>query len=67
MVVDLDHETAGTFRQIGSPIKLREHPAQVRTPSPRLGQHTAVYLEEAGFTTEQIRELMADGVAANGS
>lgn len=66
MVVELEHETAGSFRQIGSPIKLKEHPAEIRTPSPRLGQHTVQYLEEAGFELEEIRELMADGVAANG-
>ena len=38
MVVDLEHETAGTFQQIGSPVKLKEHPAQIRTPAPRLRQ-----------------------------
>lgn len=67
MIVDLDHETAGTFKQIGSPVKLREHPAQIRTPSPRLGQHTHEYLEDAGLSEGEIRELLTDGVAANGA
>ncbi len=65
MVVELEHETAGAFKQIGSPIKLKEHPATIRTPSPRLGQHTRHYLEEAGIPAERIEELLAEGVAAD--
>jgi crotonobetainyl-CoA:carnitine CoA-transferase CaiB-like acyl-CoA transferase len=43
MVVELD----GT-PQLGTPIKLRNHPASVRTPAPRLGDATREILSRPG-------------------
>jgi len=57
MIVELERPGHGTFRQIGTPIKLKEHPAQVRTPSPRLGEHTEEILSEAGLSPDEIAAL----------
>ncbi len=44
----------------------RERPALHRQP-PRMGEHTAEILSEAGFTTEERRRLAADGVIVEAS
>jgi len=52
MIVPLDHLTAGPIRVLGTPLKLSDTPAAVRTPPPALGQHTAAILAEFGFTDD---------------
>jgi formyl-CoA transferase len=42
--------------------KLLATPGSLRTPAPRLGQHTDEVLEGAGFAREQIEALRARGV-----
>ncbi len=64
MVIDQEHPEAGTVRQIGSPIKLRDHPVGVRTPAPKLGADTRALLAEAGYPEERIGSLLADGAVA---
>lgn len=41
MVVETIHPVTGPFRTMGVPIKLSATPGAVRTPAPRLGEHTA--------------------------
>jgi crotonobetainyl-CoA:carnitine CoA-transferase CaiB-like acyl-CoA transferase len=50
MIVPLDHLTAGAIRVLGTPLKLSDTPARVRTPPPALGQHTEALLRELGFS-----------------
>lgn len=64
MVVELQHPTAGAVRQVGPPIKLREHPAEIGGPPPRLGEGTRVFLREAGYTDAEIEDLLAHGVVS---
>jgi len=66
MVFELEHPTAGPTPQLGTPIKLREHPASVRAPAEALGASTRRVLAGAGYTTEAIDALVADGVAQDG-
>jgi alpha-methylacyl-CoA racemase len=47
-------------QQIGTPIKLRERRAVVRTPAPRLGESTRALLAEVGLDAD---ELIGAGVA----
>ena len=41
MVADLEHPAVGAMRVLGTPLKLSETAAAIRTPPPTLGQHTA--------------------------
>jgi crotonobetainyl-CoA:carnitine CoA-transferase CaiB-like acyl-CoA transferase len=58
MVVDTDHPTLGRLKTLGSPLKLSATPPQVGRAAPRLGEHTAEVLREAGFTDVEIAELL---------
>jgi len=58
MVVDTDHPTLGRLKTLGSPLKLSATPPQVGRPAPRLGEHTAEVLREAGFTDAEIDRLL---------
>ena len=57
MVVELEHPSAGTTRNIGIPVKLSETPGSVRTPAPTLGQHTDAILTEHGYAPDDIDGL----------
>ena len=63
MVVELDHPTAGTWPQVGTPIKLRHHPASIRSPIPEVGEGTREILAELGYGPAEIDGLITDGVA----
>jgi formyl-CoA transferase/CoA:oxalate CoA-transferase len=63
MVAELEHPKIGSIRLLGTPIKLSETPAGVRTPPPTLGQHTdAVLRGELGLTAADIDTLRSRGV-----
>ena len=57
MIVPLEHVTAGSIKVLGTPLKLSDTPAGVRTPPPTLGQHTRAVLEELGLADAEIRAL----------
>jgi crotonobetainyl-CoA:carnitine CoA-transferase CaiB-like acyl-CoA transferase len=66
MIVPLEHATAGAIRVLGTPLKLSDTPATVRTPPPTLGQHTVKILrEDVGLSDAEIDALTA-GVTARG-
>lgn len=63
MVIPLEHVTAGPIRVLGTPLKLSETPASVRTPPPTLGQHTDGILgTDLGMTSAEIQALRAAAV-----
>jgi crotonobetainyl-CoA:carnitine CoA-transferase CaiB-like acyl-CoA transferase len=62
MIEMIDHPTAGPLKTLGLPIKLSATPGAVRTPPPRLGEHTRSVLVELGFDAARIREWAARGV-----
>jgi crotonobetainyl-CoA:carnitine CoA-transferase CaiB-like acyl-CoA transferase len=59
MIVPLEHLTAGPIKVLGTPIKLSDTPAAIRTPPPALGQHTAAVLREAGLDAAAIDALVS--------
>lgn len=63
LVLRQEHPQLGPQPQLGNPIRLREHPATVRTPFPRLGEHTREALAAAGLAEGEIDALLAAGAA----
>lgn len=62
MIVVVEHPTAGDLRVLGTPLKLSDTPAVVRTAPPLLGGDTDRVLSgELGFGAEEIAELRAAG------
>ncbi len=66
MVVELDQPgAAAPVRQLGIPVKLSRTPGEhARLPGPALGEHTEGALRAAGYSPEEIAQLLADGAAA---
>jgi len=64
MVVPLQHPSAGDIRVTGVPIRLSDTPGAVRTPPPRLGEHTrAVLAEVLGLDGAAVDALVGEGAA----
>jgi len=62
MIVDVDYPVRGTYKTVGSPIKLSDSPAQITRP-PLLGEHTAELLSEiCGVTPEDVARMKQAGV-----
>jgi alpha-methylacyl-CoA racemase len=66
MVVTLDQPgVADGVRQLGVPVKLDRTPGEHnRIPGPALGEHTEDVLRAAGYTDEQVAELLEQGAVA---
>ncbi len=67
MIVELNHPRAGRTRALGFPIRLYDTPARVTRPAPELGEHNVEVLLEAGYSAEEIEQLVAEGVLGTGS
>ncbi len=63
MDAPVEHPTAGTVRNIGLAAKLYSTPGKIYGPAPLLGEHTNEVLEEAGYSTDAIAEMVSDGAA----
>jgi crotonobetainyl-CoA:carnitine CoA-transferase CaiB-like acyl-CoA transferase len=62
MIAEVHHATAGAIGQLGIPIKLSETPGRIRTPPPRLGEHTERILRgDLGLSDDEIRVLRECG------
>jgi crotonobetainyl-CoA:carnitine CoA-transferase CaiB-like acyl-CoA transferase len=53
---------AGTLPQIAPTLKLSSTPGELRSPPPRLGQHTHEILASLGYTDEFIEQMARDKV-----
>jgi crotonobetainyl-CoA:carnitine CoA-transferase CaiB-like acyl-CoA transferase len=63
MITRVEHDTIGTLKQLGVPIKLSETPGAVRLPPPRLGQHTdAILGGELQLSQAELSRLRAQKV-----
>jgi crotonobetainyl-CoA:carnitine CoA-transferase CaiB-like acyl-CoA transferase len=58
-----EHPTEGRLRMPSFPVNFGATPADIRRPAPRLGEHTAEILREAGLSDAQIADLCARGAA----
>ncbi len=62
LLTTLTRPDAGPLTQVRTPLRLSHTPDQVRTPPPRLGEHTDAILREAGYDDAAIADLRAQGV-----
>lgn len=56
MVVEVDGLT-----QFAPPLKVSEHPFEIRQPAPKAGEHNRQLLADAGYLPEEIVALQASG------
>jgi crotonobetainyl-CoA:carnitine CoA-transferase CaiB-like acyl-CoA transferase len=63
MVAELDQPGAEKpVRLLGVPVKLSRTPGDAnRAPGPGLGEHTEAVLRDAGYSAEEIAELLSSG------
>ncbi len=63
-VFDAEHPELGTLRYVRYPGHLSETPASLTRHPPRLGEHSAEILDEAGYDEAEIQTLRDTGVIA---
>ena len=62
MIVEVPHPQRGSFKTVGSPLKLSDSEVDI-TSSPLLGEHTAEVLEQVmGYGQDEVEKLRHDGV-----
>ena len=61
-IFDAEHPEAGTMRYIRYPGHLSETPACLHRHPPRLGEHSNEILQEAGYSDDEIENLLQMGV-----
>jgi crotonobetainyl-CoA:carnitine CoA-transferase CaiB-like acyl-CoA transferase len=62
MIEAVEHAVAGAVNVLGVPIKLSETPGAIRTPPPKLGQHTdAILRDEIAMSEAEIAALRSSG------
>jgi crotonobetainyl-CoA:carnitine CoA-transferase CaiB-like acyl-CoA transferase len=62
---EVTHPTEGRLRMPDIPQRFSRTPAEVRRLQPRLGEHSAEILEEAGYSEREIDELVDAGVTVS--
>ena len=62
MIVEVPHAQRGTFKTVGSPLKLSDSPVEI-VSSPLLGEHTEEVLRELmGYDKDKVEQLRKEGV-----
>ncbi|HUU63450.1 MAG TPA: CoA transferase [Dehalococcoidia bacterium] len=65
MLLELNDPDFGKVKVVGIPFKLSETPSIIRTPAPRLGEHTEeILISLLGYSKEEIAKLRGHGVIA---
>jgi len=58
----MDHPTEGRLRVMATPSSWSATPPGELRPAPRLGEHSAEILKEAGYSEKEIEKMIAGGV-----
>ena len=67
VVVELEHEHAGTLRQARNAARFEGTPTEMRHGAPHLGEHSRNLLEELGYSRTEQDQLVDLGVVASAS
>jgi crotonobetainyl-CoA:carnitine CoA-transferase CaiB-like acyl-CoA transferase len=59
----VDHPSEGRIRMLAVPSEWSEAKPEYRRHAPRLGEHTREVLREAGFSSQQIQQMISSGAA----
>jgi formyl-CoA transferase len=59
-IVTVEHPQRGTFKTVGSPLRLSDSPVEVVRP-PLLGEHTQEICTELGYSPEQLQRFRSAG------
>ncbi|MEK9776125.1 MAG: CoA transferase, partial [Quisquiliibacterium sp.] len=63
IIVEQPDEELGSIPVPAPPLRFAGTPATIRSPAPRLGEHTRELLAQAGYSSEQINAMLAAGAA----
>jgi crotonobetainyl-CoA:carnitine CoA-transferase CaiB-like acyl-CoA transferase len=66
MVTEVPHQTLGSIKTLGAPVKFSRTPGNVQRGAPVLGQHTREVLAEIGFSLDEIERMEREGVVLQG-
>lgn len=65
MVVEMEHPSLGMLQQLGVPFKLSRTPGEIKSAPPEQGEHSYDILSEIGYSDEQIKSFIDDGVTSS--
>lgn len=63
-MVELEHSLMGRYRTAGPPIRMEKSPLYVAGSAPLFGEHTTAILRDLGYSDDEVRRLVADGIVA---
>jgi len=64
LIVEQEHQLAGTVRTAGPIFKMSESPTEAVIPSPRLGEHSLEVLSELGYSDSEVKTLIESGAVS---
>ena len=67
LVQTVNHSSLGEIPQLGPPIALSATPPRITGPAPLFGEHTREVLAELGLSSDEIDQLVEEGVAGESS
>ena len=60
MLFEMETKAFGKLNQLATPIKMSRNSLSVRSPPPKLGEHTLQILQELGYSTSDVERLKAE-------
>ncbi len=62
LVYTINHPTLGAIKMLAEPGRINDTKPQTSQPPPLLGQHTIEVLRQLGYSDQEIRRLVEEGV-----